>query len=147
MPFFDISSISPTLLRKPDSPFTLISGRPPALVEITGTLQAMASSAERPKLSVCDGSRKRSVILSIADLFLLPSQTESFGLSALEAMACSVPVISTNAGGLPEINVNGESGFLSNVGDIDDMSKNGIYILANDDRLQQFKQGAIAQAQ
>lgn len=87
-----------------------------------------------------------SEILSIADLFLLPSQTESFGLSALEAMACSVPVISSNTGGLPEININGESGFLSDVGDIDSMSKNAIYILSDSDRLQQFKKGAIAQA-
>ncbi len=87
-----------------------------------------------------------SEILSIADLFILPSQTESFGLSALEAMACSVPVLSTNAGGLPEININGVTGFLSNVGDIDAMSQNGIYILEDDDRLQQFKQGAIEQA-
>jgi L-malate glycosyltransferase len=87
-----------------------------------------------------------SEILSIADLFILPSQTESFGLSALEAMACSVPLISTNAGGLPEINVEGKSGFLSNVGDIESMSKNAIYILSDDERLQHFKKAAIAQA-
>ena len=87
-----------------------------------------------------------SEILSIADLFILPSQTESFGLSALEAMACSVPLISTNAGGLPEINVEGKTGFLSDVGDIESMSKNAIYILSDDERLQHFKKAAIAQA-
>lgn len=87
-----------------------------------------------------------SEILSIADLFLLPSETESFGLSALEAMACNVPVISTNAGGLPEINVEGFSGYLSNVGDIESMSQHAIYILNDTDRLQQFKKGAIEQA-
>ena len=87
-----------------------------------------------------------SEILSIADLFILPSATESFGLSALEAMACNVPLISTNSGGLPEINVQGVTGFLSNVGDVDDMSKNAIYILSDDERLKHFKKAAIAQA-
>lgn len=87
-----------------------------------------------------------SEILSITDLFLLPSETESFGLSALEAMACGVPVISTNAGGLPEINVQGKTGFLSNVGDVDDMSKNAIHILNDSDRLLHFKKAAISHA-
>lgn len=87
-----------------------------------------------------------SEILSISDLFILPSETESFGLSALEAMACSVPIISTNAGGLPEINVEGETGFLSNVGDVDDMARHAMYILGSDDRLAHFKKAAISQA-
>lgn len=81
-------------------------------------------------------------ILSISDLFILPSQYESFGLSALEAMACRVPVISSNAGGLPEINVEGETGFLSNVGDIDSMAEHAIYILSDDERLEKFKEAA-----
>ena len=87
-----------------------------------------------------------SEILSIADLFILPSETESFGLSALEAMACNVPLISTNAGGLPEINIEGKTGFLSDVGDIESMAKNAIYILSNGTRLTKFKTAAIAQA-
>jgi len=87
-----------------------------------------------------------SEILSIADLFILPSETESFGLSALEAMACSVPLISSNSGGLPEINIEGKTGFLSNVGDIESMSQNAIYILSDEERLQHFKKAAIAQA-
>jgi len=87
-----------------------------------------------------------SEILSIADLFILPSETESFGLSALEAMACNVPLISTNAGGLPEINVQGVTGFLSDVGDVDSMAKNAVYILSDDVRLAHFKKAAIAQA-
>jgi N-acetyl-alpha-D-glucosaminyl L-malate synthase BshA len=87
-----------------------------------------------------------SEILSITDLFLLPSETESFGLSALEAMACGVPVISTNAGGLPEINVQGKTGFLSNVGDVVEMSKNAIHILSDNDRLLHFKKAAISHA-
>ncbi len=85
-------------------------------------------------------------ILPIADLFLLTSEYESFGLAALEAMAAEVPVISTNAGGLPEINVNGYSGFMSNVGDVTDMSKNAITILKDDTSLKTFKANALAQA-
>ncbi len=87
-----------------------------------------------------------SEILSISDLFILPSETESFGLSALEAMACSVPLISSNAGGLPEINIEGKTGFMGNVGDIDVMAEKAIYILGDDARLKEFKKAAIAQA-
>jgi N-acetyl-alpha-D-glucosaminyl L-malate synthase BshA len=78
-------------------------------------------------------------ILSVSDLFILPSETESFGLAALEAMACQVPVISTNTGGIPEVNINGITGFMSNVGDIDDMAKNAVYILEDEGRLAKFK--------
>jgi N-acetyl-alpha-D-glucosaminyl L-malate synthase BshA len=85
-------------------------------------------------------------LLAIADLFVLPSEQESFGLAALEAMACEVPVISSNAGGLPEINIQGETGFLSNVGDVDDMARHAIFILGDEDRLKQFKKNAFAQA-
>ncbi len=85
-------------------------------------------------------------LLPIADLFLLPSEYESFGLAALEAMAAEVPVISTNAGGLPEININGFSGYMSNVGDIEDMSKNAIAILSDPATHLQFKANALAQA-
>jgi N-acetyl-alpha-D-glucosaminyl L-malate synthase BshA len=85
-------------------------------------------------------------LLAIADLFVLPSEQESFGLAALEAMACEVPVISSNAGGIPEININGETGYLSAVGDVEDMAKNAIHILENEARLKQFKKNAFAQA-
>lgn len=85
-------------------------------------------------------------ILSITDLFVLPSQYESFGLSALEAMACGVPVISTNAGGLPEINVQGVTGYMSEVGDTDDMAKHAVEVLKDEDKLKQFKENAIAHA-
>ncbi len=86
-------------------------------------------------------------ILSISDLFLLPSQYESFGLAALEAMACGVPVISTDAGGLPEINVQGVTGFLSKVGDVADMSMHALELLSNDERLQEAKDAAKRHAE
>jgi N-acetyl-alpha-D-glucosaminyl L-malate synthase BshA len=85
-------------------------------------------------------------ILSVCDLFLLPSEKESFGLAALEAMACEVPVISTNTGGLPELNIQGVTGFLSDVGDVNDMSAKALQIL-NDENLPTFKKNALAQAQ
>ncbi|WP_395043309.1 N-acetyl-alpha-D-glucosaminyl L-malate synthase BshA [Flavobacterium sp.] len=82
-------------------------------------------------------------ILSYSDLFLLPSETESFGLAALEAMAWSVPVISSNSGGLPEVNFPGQSGFLSNVGDINEMAENALKILSNNETLAAFKVNAL----
>src|SRR6201746_374754 len=81
-------------------------------------------------------------ILAVGDLFLLTSDYESFGLAALEAMAAGVPVISTNAGGLPEIAIQGETGFLDDVGDIQGMSEHAIRILEDDAILKQFKQQA-----
>ena len=85
-------------------------------------------------------------ILSYTDLFLLPSETESFGLAALEAMAWSVPVISSNSGGLPEVNFDGISGYLSNVGNTDEMAENGLRILKDDSVLAEFKKNALSVA-
>ncbi|PHS52389.1 MAG: N-acetyl-alpha-D-glucosaminyl L-malate synthase BshA [Lutibacter sp.] len=98
------------------------------------------------KVLFMGNSNEVNKLLCYSDLFLLPSQTESFGLAALEAMAARTPVISTNSGGLPEVNLHGVTGFLSNVGDTDDMAKNGIYILSDLDRLDEFKQNALKQA-
>lgn len=103
------------------------------------------------ELDICDDTRflgKQEAIeelLSVADLFIMPSEKESFGLAALEAMACEVPLISTNAGGLPELNINGKTGFLSDVGDIEDMTKNALFIL-HDENLTEFKQNALQRA-
>ncbi|BDD10764.1 N-acetyl-alpha-D-glucosaminyl L-malate synthase BshA [Fulvitalea axinellae] len=85
-------------------------------------------------------------VLSLSDVFLMPSEKESFGLAALEAMACEVPVVSTNIGGLPELNVHGETGFLTPVGDVDAMAKYALEIL-DDKNLAGFKSRALARAQ
>jgi len=85
-------------------------------------------------------------VLSVADLFLMPSEKESFGLAALEAMACEVPVISTNAGGLPELCIQGVTGFMSNVGDVEDMTRKALFIL-DKNNLPTFKKNALARAQ
>lgn len=114
---------------------------------------------ERPKiealcreLKTCDdvhflGKLKHiEEVYSVADVFLLTSETESFGLAALEAMASRVPVISTNTGGIPEINEHGKTGFLSNVGDVEDMTKNTLKLLQDDELMALMKQGAYEKA-
>lgn len=104
------------------------------------------------ELSLCDhiqfvGKQEQMEdILPIADLFLLTSEYESFGLAALEAMAAGVPVVSTNAGGLKEINIEGETGFMGDVGDVDTMSRKALQILKDDDTLKCFKKKAAEHA-
>jgi L-malate glycosyltransferase len=126
---------------------------------IPSKLLMIGDGPERPhaeelcrNLSICNDIRflgkqeQMDEILSITDLFILPSQYESFGLAALEAMSCGVPVISTNAGGLPEINVQGVTGYLSEVGDVTDMAFHALEILKDDDTLQRFKDNALKHA-
>lgn len=84
-------------------------------------------------------------VLSVADLFLMPSEKESFGLAALEAMACEVPVISSNTGGIPELNIQGITGFMSNVGDVEDMTRNALFVL-DKNNLPKFKANALNRA-
>ncbi len=104
------------------------------------------------ELNTCDDVKLLGKVVNpeehllLADLFLLPSETESFGLAALEAMASHVPVVSSNTGGIPEVNVHGVSGYLSNVGDVDDMAKNALLILKDENTLNQFKTQAYQQA-
>ena len=104
------------------------------------------------ELDICDDARfvgkqeQMEEILAVADLFLLTSEYESFGLAALEAMAAGVAVISTNAGGLPEIAIQGQTGFLDDIGDIHGMSEHAIKILQDDAILKQFKSNAVAHA-
>ncbi|MES2558473.1 MAG: N-acetyl-alpha-D-glucosaminyl L-malate synthase BshA [Bacteroidota bacterium] len=103
-------------------------------------------------LNLCEGisflGKQDAVeeVLSIGDLFIMPSETESFGLAALEAMACEVPVVSSNAGGIPELNIDGKTGFMCNVGDVDTMAEKALYILSDEERLKTFKHNARQRA-
>ncbi|RYG20150.1 MAG: N-acetyl-alpha-D-glucosaminyl L-malate synthase BshA [Chitinophagaceae bacterium] len=85
-------------------------------------------------------------ILSVSDLFVIPSENESFGLAALEALACKVPVISSNAGGLPELNIDDFCGYMCNVGDVEDMANKAITILSDQKTLDYFKENALTRA-
>lgn len=103
-------------------------------------------------LNICDDVRflgKQDAIeelLAICDLFIIPSENESFGLAALEAMACEVPVISSNSGGLPEVNIHGETGYLSEAGNVAEMAKYAIKLLQDEALLKTFRANAYAQA-
>ena len=127
--------------------------------KIPSRLMLVGDGPERPAaenlcrdLNLCDEIRfvgkqeQMEDILAIADLFLLPSEYESFGLAALEAMAAGVPVITTNAGGLSELNIAGETGYMGEVGDVITMGQQAISILTDDAVLKQFKQRAAAHA-
>jgi N-acetyl-alpha-D-glucosaminyl L-malate synthase BshA len=102
-------------------------------------------------LDICDDVRflgkleAVEEVLSVADLFVMPSEKESFGLAALEAMACEVPVISSNTGGIPELNIQGVTGFLSAIGDTEDMTRKALFIL-DKNNLPTFKANALARA-
>jgi len=110
--------------------------------ERLGAEQLVKELGIEDKVIFFGNSSEIDSILKYSDLFLLPSETESFGLAALEAMANNVPVISSNTGGLPEVNVHGYSGYLSDIGDIADMVKNSLSILKDDLILNQFKEQA-----
>ncbi|MBL7807473.1 MAG: N-acetyl-alpha-D-glucosaminyl L-malate synthase BshA [Saprospiraceae bacterium] len=104
------------------------------------------------QLDLCDDVRflgKQDAIeelLAICDLFVIPSESESFGLAALEAMACEVPVISSNSGGLPEVNIHGKTGFLSDAGNVTEMANYAIQLLQDEEMLQRFRANALEQA-
>jgi L-malate glycosyltransferase len=138
----DVVSIFHEVLKKTPSKLLFIGDGPD---------RQLAENLARD-LNICDEIRfvgkqeQMEDILAIGDLFLLPSEYESFGLAALEAMAAGVPVVSTNAGGLSEINIPGETGFLADVGDVDTMSKQALSILLDDKILKKFKERAAAHA-
>lgn len=128
--------------------------------QIPSKLLLVGDGPERPELEamcrslgLCDDIRflgKQEAIeeiLSISDLFIIPSGKESFGLAALEAMACEVPVISSNAGGLPEVNIHDKTGFVSKIGDVDEMAAMAVRLLQNEDRFQEFRRAALERAQ
>lgn len=124
---------------------------PAKLLMIGDGPERVAAEQQCRDLGICDDVRflgkleAVEEVLSVADLFLMPSEKESFGLAALEAMACEVPVITSNTGGIPELNLQGVTGFLSNIGDVEDMSKNALHIL-HKDNLPRFKANALARA-
>ncbi len=133
--------------------FCIVSKEVPAklLMIGDGPERQMAETMAR---SVCHGDirflgKQEAVeeILSISDLFIMPSQSESFGLAALEAMACEVPVISSDAGGIPEVNIDGVTGFTLPIGDVEGMAKKALKLLKNEELLLQFKKQALHQAQ
>ncbi len=98
------------------------------------------------KILMVGNSSDVTTFLCLSDLFLLPSEAESFGLVALEAMALKTPVVSSNVGGLPEVNIQGKTGFLSDIGNVDEMAENALKILKNQQQLQVFKENAYQQA-
>ena len=112
----------------------------------TGAERLAREKGIHDKVVFLGNSDEIDKILCFSDLFLLPSEKESFGLAALEAMASGVPVISSNTGGLPEVNKDGVSGFLGHVGDVDDMATKALSILREDDALKRFKKGAKEEA-
>ncbi|MEZ4799848.1 MAG: N-acetyl-alpha-D-glucosaminyl L-malate synthase BshA [Flavobacteriales bacterium] len=126
--------------------FNLVKAKHPSKLIMVGDGPERTKAEFRCReLGLCDdvlflGNVKNPAeALAVADLFLLPSEAESFGLAALEAMACGVPVISTNTGGLPEVNRHGVTGMMSHVGDVEDMAKNALYIIEDESRLNKFR--------
>jgi N-acetyl-alpha-D-glucosaminyl L-malate synthase BshA len=133
--------------------FKIVSEKLPAKLLMIGDGPERASCEELCRsMGICGDIRflgKQDAIeelLAITDVFLLPSGNESFGLVALEAMACEVPVISSNVGGLPEVNIHGVTGFTSDIGDVETMASNALRILENPDMLAEFRANAFAQA-
>lgn len=124
---------------------------PAKLLMIGDGPERVRAESQCREMGICDDVRflgkleAVEEVLSVADLFLMPSEKESFGLAALEAMACEVPVISTNTGGLPELNIQGGTGFLSNIGDIEDMTRKSLLVL-DKNNLPRFKQNALNRA-
>ncbi|WP_010136703.1 N-acetyl-alpha-D-glucosaminyl L-malate synthase BshA [Ochrovirga pacifica] len=133
--FAKVAAIKPAKL--------LLVGEGPEMVEVKKIAKELNVYH---KILFLGNSTEVAKILCYTDVFLLPSKSESFGLAALEAMAARTPVISSNTGGLPEVNIHGETGFLSNVGDVEDMAKNTLKLIENKGVLETFKENAQQRA-
>ena len=139
---FDVIKIFAQVRRDVDCKLLMIGDGP----ERSGCEEIARRLGVQDEVRFLGKQEQMEEIMAIADLFLLPSEYESFGLSALEAMAAHVPVISSNAGGLPEVNIDGVTGFMANVGDIESMSRHAIDLLKDEEKLNRFKDQAFEQA-
>ena len=138
----DVIDIFKGINSKIDSKLMMIGEGP----EKRKAIRYVSDNKLKDKVLFLGNSNEIDKILCYSDLFLLPSEKESFGLSALEAMAHGVPIISSNAGGIPEVNLNGKTGFISNIGDTDSMINNAISLLSNLKKHKLFKKQAQLQA-
>jgi N-acetyl-alpha-D-glucosaminyl L-malate synthase BshA len=110
-------------------------------------IETMCRSVECDGITFLGRMTAPEEVMASCDLFVLTSETESFGLAALEAMACGIPVVSTDTGGIPEVNIHGESGMLSAVGDVDAMAANALTILGDRATQQRYRDGALREAE
>ena len=138
----DVIDIFKGINSKIDSKLMMIGEGP----EKRKAIRYVSDNKLKDKVLFLGNSNEIDKILCYSDLFLLPSEKESFGLSALEAMAHGVPIISSNAGGIPEVNLNGKTGFISNIGDTDSMINNAMSLLSDPQKHKLFKKQAQLQA-
>ena len=138
----DVIDIFKGINSKIDSKLMMIGEGP----EKRKAIRYVSDNKLKDKVLFLGNSNEIDKILCYSDIFLLPSEKESFGLSALEAMAHGVPIISSNAGGIPEVNLNGKTGFISNIGDTDSMINNAMSLLSNPQKHKLFKKQAQLQA-
>ena len=140
---FDVISIYEGVAKQVKSKLMMV-GEGPEKIE---AIQYVKENKLEDKVLFLGNSNEIDKILCYSDLFLLPSEKESFGLSALEAMANGVPVISSNAGGITEVNINNKTGFVSKIGDVKDMTTNALTLLEDENLHQEFKKQARVQAE
>ena len=140
---FDVISIYEGVAKQVKSKLMMVGEGP----EKIKAIQYVKENKLDDKVLFLGNSNEIDKILCYSDLFLLPSEKESFGLSALEAMANGVPVISSNAGGITEVNINNKTGFVSKIGDVKDMTTNALTLLKDENLHQVFKKQARVQAE